>query len=86
MTEDVRPPGRARILACPECRGAAGRSCRECRGAGVLLQRACPRCGDIAWDYINGLNDRGGMACRISCGYTWQADHPAWQAQTLPAT
>ena len=35
-------------------------------------------------DYLNGLNDRDGMACRTSCGYTWTADDPGWLAQVLP--
>jgi hypothetical protein len=43
--------------------------------------RACPLCGDPGWDYVNGMNDRDGMACGISCGYTWTADDPGWRAQ-----
>jgi hypothetical protein len=30
------------------------------------------------------MNDRDGMACRISCGYRWIADDPGWRAQVLP--
>jgi hypothetical protein len=43
-----------------------------------------PQCGDIGWDYINGLDDQGGMVCRISCGYQWIASDLGWRAQTLP--
>src|ERR1017187_2550119 len=64
----VVPPGKAQIEACPECQGVAGADCYECQGAGKLLGRACPLCGDIAWDYVNGQDDRDGMACRTSCG------------------
>jgi hypothetical protein len=46
--------------------------------------RACPLCGDVGWDYINCTDDRDGMACQISCGYRWTADHPGWRAQVLP--
>jgi hypothetical protein len=40
-------------------------------------------CGDVGWDYVNGTDDRDGMACRISCGYTWTAADPGC-AQVLP--
>jgi hypothetical protein len=43
-----------------------------------------PQCGDIGWDYISGLGDRGGMVCRVSCGYQWIASDLGWRAQTLP--
>jgi hypothetical protein len=85
MTEPVTPPGKGRIITCPDCRGEPGRDCPECQGQGRYIRRACPLCGDVSWDYVNGRTDRDGMACRISCGYTWTADDPAWRAQTLPA-
>jgi hypothetical protein len=84
MPDTVVPPGKARVIPCPECQGLTGRPCYECDGQGRLLQRACPRCGDTAWDYLNGTNDRDGMACRINCGYRWTSNHPGWQAQLLP--
>ncbi len=84
MAVAVTPPGKARIVLCPECRGIEGRACRECKGAGRMLRRACPRCGDTAWDYVNGRDDRQGMTCRISCGYRWTAEDPDWLAQVLP--
>jgi len=77
------PPGRAQITQCPDCHGSPGSDCPECDGTGKILYRACPRCGDIAWDYIS---DRQEMACRISCGYTWTADAPAWRLQILPSS
>ncbi|MGO9297639.1 MAG: hypothetical protein ACLP52_27785 [Streptosporangiaceae bacterium] len=80
------PPGRAVIENCPGCKGTPGRDCCECNGTGKILWRACPLCGDIAWDYVNGVNDRDGMACRISCGYRWTASDPGWLAQRLPST
>ena len=84
MADTVTPPGKARITPCPDCRGEAGRSCHECHGKGVVLLRACPLCGDVGWDYVNGTNDCAGMACRIGCGYSWSADEPGWRAQMLP--
>jgi hypothetical protein len=86
MAATITPPGKARIMTCPECKGTRGRDCAGCRGDGRILIRACPLCGDIGWDYINGTDDRQGMACRISCGYTWTATDPGWQAQVLPST
>jgi hypothetical protein len=85
MADAVDPPGKARIIPCPECQGVLGRSCYECDGQGRLLQRTCPQCGDTAWDYLNGTNESGGMACLINCGYRWSSDHPGWQAQVLRA-
>ena len=85
MVDAVTPPGKARIVPCPECRGEAGRSCSECHGERVILQRACPLCGDLAWDYVNGLDDGAGMACRLGCAYRWPPDDPGWRAQALPS-
>jgi hypothetical protein len=85
MADTITPPGRARVMSCPECKGTPTSACPACRGAGKLLVRACPLCGDIGWDYTNGVDDRDGMACRNSCGYTWTAEDPGWRAQVLPA-
>ena len=41
--------------------------------------------GDPGCGYLNGVNDRDGMACRISCGYKWVAQDPALRAHVLPA-
>ena len=84
MADIITPPGKARIVPCPECKGVPGRDCLDCQGTGRHIMRACPLCGDVGWDYINGMDDRDGMACRISCGYTWTADDPGWRAQVLP--
>ena len=86
MADIIAPPGKARVMTCPECKGAREPDCVSCHGNGRLLIRAYPQCGDIGWDYVNGNDDRGGMACRISCGYTWAAADPAWAAQVLPAS
>jgi hypothetical protein len=75
------PPGRAHITPCPDCKGTPGLDCPECEGTGKIIYRACPRYGDIAWDYIN---DRREIACRISCGYRWTDDDPGWLIQQLP--
>jgi hypothetical protein len=83
MAYPVTPPGKARVIPCPECGGEAGRSSYECHGKGVVLQRACPLCGDVGWDFVNGIDDRAGMACRVGCGYRWSADDPGWRAQAL---
>jgi len=84
MTDTITPLGKARVMSCPECKGARMSACPACRGEGKLLVRACPLCGDLGWDYVNGIDDREGMACRISCGYTWTAADPGWRAQVLP--
>ena len=84
MAADVTPPGKARVVPCPGCQGDAGQSCYECRGVGTILMRACPLCGDGGWDFVNGSDDRDGMACRNGCGYRWSADDPGWSAQVLP--
>ncbi|HEX7269256.1 MAG TPA: hypothetical protein VF256_17795, partial [Streptosporangiaceae bacterium] len=84
MPDTITPPGKARIVPCPECKGVAGRDCLDCQGTGWHVMRACPLCGDVGWDYVNGTDDRDGMACRISCGYVWTADDPGWRAQVLP--
>lgn len=84
MADTITSPGKARLIPCPECEGIAGRDCLECHGAGWQLMRVCPLCGDPAWDYINGTDDRNGMACRIKCGYVWIAADPGWRAQVLP--
>jgi hypothetical protein len=34
--------------------------------------------------YINGTDDRDGMACRINCGYTWTPTDLGWRVQVLP--
>lgn len=78
------PPGKARIKNCPDCKGTPGRDCPDCEGRGQILWRSCPRCGDPAWDYINGRDDTNGMACRINCGHTWTATDSAWLAQRWP--
>jgi hypothetical protein len=49
-----------------QTRGVTGLSCHECHGAGHYVMRACPLRGDPGWDYINGRNDREGMACRMT--------------------
>ena len=85
MTDRPAPPGKARVEPCPDCHGTQGLPCHECRGQGQLLHRACPLCGSPAWDYVNGADDRQGMACRTGCGYTWTAADPGWRAQVLPA-
>src|SRR5215475_615885 len=84
MAETISPPGKGIIVTCPECNGAPGGRCHECQGHGRYVMRACPLCGDPGWDYVNGSDDRQGMACRISCGYRWTADNPGWRAQVLP--
>jgi hypothetical protein len=86
MACTVTPPGKARVVPCRECHGAAGRSCYECHGAGLLLQRACPLCGDLGWDYANGTDEMAGMTCRIGCGYRWSANDLGWRAQVLPVS
>jgi hypothetical protein len=85
MAATITPPGKGRIVPCPDCNGIPGRDCLECHGEGYYIRRACPLCGDPGWDYVNGTDDRDGMACRISCGYRWIADDPGWRAQVLPS-
>jgi hypothetical protein len=84
LADAIAPPGKGTIVACPDCAGVPGRSCHECQGEGRYIMRACPRCGDPGWDYVNGMDDHDGMACRISCGHQWNAHDPGWRAQVLP--
>ena len=83
VTSPITPPGKGRIMTCPECQGARGRDCVECHGGGRILIRACPQCGDLGWDYVNGIDDRGGMACQLGCDYRWDPNDPGWRAQVL---
>jgi hypothetical protein len=84
MADMLTPPGLAVITRCGECEGRghyrSGTECIGCHGDGRELWRACPRCGDIGWDKLND----GTYECRISCGYIWTEDHPAWKVQVLP--
>jgi hypothetical protein len=83
----IAPPGRALIETCPDCTGTGsyrGEECLMCEGTGRCLLRACPACGDVGWDYVNGVDDSEGMACRLGCGYRWLRDDPGWLAQRLP--
>jgi hypothetical protein len=88
MTTDAqRPPGKARITACPDGNAGVdsdGDSCLECDGTGVQIWRACPWCGDMAFEYLNGHNEAAGMRCAIGCGNEWAADDPGCLAQHLP--
>lgn len=79
----TQPPGRGIVSLCPDCSGAG---CRHCESAGKLLMRACPRCGDPAWDFVNERNEDGGMRCRMGCGYRWAPDDPGWLLQRLQAS
>lgn len=80
---DVPPPGKAVVTTCSAC---DGRRCSSCEGSGKTLWRACPKCGDIGFDYLNGRDEADGMVCRVGCGFKWAADDPRWTAQRLPAS
>lgn len=75
------PPGKAHVEPCPDCRNRIDPNCPECDGTGLIIYKACPRCGDLGWAYNNGRNDRAGMTCQLSCGYAWGAINPGWRAQ-----
>ncbi|MHB1430527.1 MAG: hypothetical protein ACYCVZ_00190 [Streptosporangiaceae bacterium] len=77
----AKPPGAAKISKCPDCQGAG---CEDCDHTGKILWKACPRCGDTAWDYVNGYSEDAGMICRLGCGHRWTADDGEWLAQVLP--
>ena len=79
---EVQPPGKAVITTCQDCGGAG---CGHCGSTGRTLWKACPRCGDIGFDFINGRDQDQGMICRLGCGYKWAADDPRWLAQRIPA-
>ncbi|MDA8320637.1 MAG: hypothetical protein M0030_12630 [Actinomycetota bacterium] len=85
MAEPITPPGKGRIISCPDCDGIPGCDCPECHGQGRYIMRTCPLCGDPAWDYNNGTSDHDGMTCRNSCGYTWTRTDPGWRVQALPS-
>ncbi len=80
---NVLPPGKAVLTACDDCQG---QGCAYCGETGQRLWKACPKCGDIGFDFINGRNETDGMVCQIACGFTWAADDPRWLAQRLPVT
>ncbi len=80
---DVPSPGNAVITACDDC---GGRGCDQCGGTGKVLWKACPKCGDIGIDFINGRDETDGIVCRIGCGFKWAADDPRWLAQHLSVT
>ena len=77
---EVQPPGKAVITTCQDCGGAG---CGHCGSTGRTLWKACPRCGDIGFDFINGRDQDQGMICRLGCGYKWSADDPRWLAQRI---
>jgi hypothetical protein len=79
---DVPAPGKALVT---ECIGCNGRGCRDCGNTGRELMKACPKCGDVGFDFINGHSEQAGMVCRLGCGFKWAADDPRWLAQRLPA-
>lgn len=85
-TAPSAPPGRARIRTCPDCAAGVdqdGETCLECDGTGRQLWRACPSCGDTAFEYINGHDETGGMRCTLSCGSDWAANDPGWASQRI---
>jgi hypothetical protein len=79
---DIKPPGKAIFMTCEDC---GGEGCGYCHNSGTQLWRACPKCRDTGFDFINGVNERDGMICRIGCGFKWGADDPRWLAQRLPS-
>ena len=78
---EIPAPGKAVVTACESC---AGLGCRQCNETGKQLLKACPKCGDVGFDFINGRNEADGMVCRIGCGFRWAGDDPRWLAQRLP--
>ena len=78
---EVPPAGKACVMTCSAC---GGRGCSDCGNTGKVLWRACPKCGDIGFDYLNGSNEADGTVCRTGCGFKWAADDPRWLAQRLP--
>ena len=79
------PPGRAHVERCPDCRTRADPDCPDCEGTGLIIYRACPRCGDIGRAYRDGRNEKGAMVCQLGCGYAWTVDYPGWAIQQRPA-
>jgi hypothetical protein len=77
-------PGLAQIEDCPDCNERIdpdGDPCASCNATGSQIWRACPRCGDLAFDYVNGHDETAGMRCSLSCGYHWSPVDPGWLAQ-----
>jgi hypothetical protein len=77
-------PGLARIEACTDCTSGIdldGDPSVNCNATGSQIWRACPRCGDLAFEYINGHDENAGMSCSLGCGYHWTADDPGWLVQ-----
>jgi hypothetical protein len=46
MADIIIPPGKGRIVSCPDCNGVPGRDCLECHGNGRYIRRGCPLCAD----------------------------------------
>ncbi len=61
-----------------------GDACLECDATGRQLWHACPRCGDTAFEYINGHDEADGMRCTLGCGSEWAAYDLGWTIQRLP--
>ena len=59
----VQAPGKALITSCPACNGE---HCRDCEDTGLVLMKACPNCGDVGFDVINGQNDHAEMVCGLA--------------------
>jgi hypothetical protein len=78
---DVPPPGKATVMTYS---ASDGRASGQCGNTGKVLWRACPKCGDIGFDYLNGRDEADGIVCRNGCGFNWAADDPRWLAQRLP--
>ena len=62
----VLAPGRAVVAPCSTCKRSGrldGYPCYDCEGTGWMVWKACPKCGDQGFRFVNGRNDRDGCAC-----------------------
>jgi RecJ-like exonuclease len=87
--ETLTAPGRGIVRTCRECKGEgrmpSGAECLGCDGAGKRITHACPKCGNVAFDYVNGHSEDAGMIDRLGCGHRWTAEDSAWLVQVLPS-
>ena len=85
-TVAVLAPGRALIAPCSTCQRSGrvdGYPCYDCEGTGFMVWKACPRCGDQGFRFVNSRNDREGCTC-LACGASWRRDDEDWLAQRVP--
>jgi hypothetical protein len=84
MTDTVTQPGVARTIPSPDRQRGPAKDCVECWGEGRFVRRACPLCGNVGWDYINGADDGGGMVAASAAATSGPATTRAGAPRHFP--